>query len=179
MAVVADLGECVLDHGCDHPMLVGGHAGNMPLLDQVGRDPRRRRRVGVATVQPLAWITPALRAEVYGSENPAIGHGSEPMHSPGMDLFPEDLRTGLDVRTDLMEAGNPSVWRGQRVQGTSTVYVDGQPVHRYLNCEEITPNGVLGAPHPGSAEVGRRLVEHMVAVGARVVEWLRRVDTRG
>jgi creatinine amidohydrolase len=95
------------------------------------------------------------------------------MQSLGMYLFPED------VRPDLMEAGNPPVWNGQRVQGTSTVYVDGQPVHLYLNYEEITANGVLGDPRLGSAEAGRRLVEHMVAVGARVVEWFRGVDTRG
>ena len=172
-AVVADLAECVFDHGCDHLMFVCGHAGNMPLLEEVGRDIRRRRGVRVATVSPLAWITPQLRAEVYGSEHPNTGHGSEPMQSLGMYLFPED------VRSDLIEPGNAPKWRGERVQGTSTVFVDGQPVHMYLNYEEITPNGVLGDPRLGSAEAGRRIVEHLVAVGVRMVDWFRGQDTKG
>lgn len=42
----------------------------------------------------------------------------------------------------------------------------------------IAPNGVVGDPRLGSAEAGRRLVEHMVAAGVSVVRWFSKLDTR-
>lgn len=173
--VLEDMVDCLIPFGIDHIMFVCGHKGNLPILEHLARDIRRKHGLRVATIEPLGWLTPDVLTEMYGTPNPQVGHGSDPMQSLAMHLFPED------VRTDLAEPGTSASWRGFTIKGTAAI-VNGQPLHLYPMMDEVTEanggNGVLGDPNLASAERGRILFERFVAIGVEMVRTFANIDTR-
>jgi hypothetical protein len=93
-----DICDGFLRFGLDHLLFICGHKGNMPILEQVGRRMRETHRLRVATIEPWSWLTPTFRREAYGNEKVSIGHGSDPMGSLAMALYPEDVRKDLLAR---------------------------------------------------------------------------------
>lgn len=169
--VVLDVLDGLLRHGLDHIVLVCGHKGNMSTLEQVARIVRKKHGVRLVTVEPLTWNDAALRRELYKTDKPPTGHGSDPMCSIAIELFPED------VRMDLAEEGHPYEFWGLPLGGGSGAKFEGYPVSVYSDWNEVAPNGVIGDPFIANAEVGRRVVEHMIDVGVRFVSWFKDQDT--
>lgn len=170
-AVLLDVADGLLRHGLDHIVFVCGHKGNMGVLEQVAREIRESQGIRTVTVEPLTWNDAALRRELYQTQTPATGHGSDPMCSIAMELFPDD------VRMDLAEKGYTRDFWGLPM-GASNLMFDGLPVTIYNDWHETAPNGVVGDPFIASPEVGKRVVERMVDVGVRFVEWFAQQDTR-
>ena len=123
-------------------------------------------------MEPWSWLTPAFRREAYGNEKVSIGHGSDPMGSLAMALYPED------VRRDLLELGQPPAFAGVPFKSSSHLEVDGVPAFLYLDFDEVTPNGVMGDPRVSSPEVGKKILDHVVQIGARFVELFAKLPTR-
>lgn len=174
-AILEDLTDCLVRFGIRHIMLVCGHKGNLPILEQFGRAFRLKHGLRIATIEPLGWLGPQLLEEIYGTPAPAIGHGSDPMQSLAMYLFPED------VRLDLMEPGTRGTWQGLSVKGTAAD-VGGHTMHLYLTMEELTEstgsNGVLGDPTLASAERGEKIFKRLVEIGVSMIEAFARIDPR-
>jgi creatinine amidohydrolase len=158
--------------GLDHLLFVCCHRGNLPIIEQVGRRLRETHRLRTATIEPWAWATPAFKQAAYGSEAVSTGHGSEPMGSLAMALYPDE------VRPDLVEAGHKPAFAGLPFQTTSQATFEGVPVHVYLDYDEMTPNGVAGDPKLSSAEIGRRLLDHVVEIGTKFVRQFAAMPTR-
>jgi creatinine amidohydrolase len=148
------------------------HKGDMPILEQVGRRLRETHRLRVATIEPWSWLTPAFRRAAYGDEKVSIGHGSDPMGSLAMALYPED------VRKDLLESGQPPAFAGVPFKSSSQVEFEGVPAFVYLDFDEVTENGVMGDPKVSSPEVGRKLLEHVTEIGSRFVRLFAKMPTR-
>jgi creatinine amidohydrolase len=170
--ILEDHLECLLRFGLDHIIFVCGHKGNLPILEQLGRKIRLTHKLRVATMEPLGWCGTAWKQQVYGDANVQTGHGSDPMQSLAMSLFPDE------VRLDLVEPGNKPVWQNLRFQGTATTFVDEHPWHLYLDYDELTPNGVIGDPTLASAAVGAQTFDYLVEIGCKVVRQFAQIDTR-
>lgn len=171
--ILEDHLDCLLRFGLDHIMFVCGHKGDLPILEQLGRKVAATHGLRVATMEPIAWFTEEWKREVYGKEKAWTGHGTDPMMSLGMHLFPQE------IRLDLVEAGPArSSWNGQPFVGTATTNTDGHAWHMYLDYQELTPNGVLGDHTLASAEVGRRTIDRFVEIGIKVVNRFAEIPTR-
>lgn len=175
MLLLEDLTDGLVRFGIDHIMLVCGHKGNLPILEHFGRKFRVKHGLRVATIEPLGWLGPDIYEEVYGTRTPPIGHGSDPMQSLCMYLFPDD------VRLDLVEEGTAASWNGLPFKGTATT-VNGYTMHLYVNMDEVTEkaggNGVVGDPTLASAERGRVLFNRLVEIGVAMIEKFAEMDTR-
>ena len=170
--LLEDLCEGFLRFGLDHLLFVCGHKGNMPILEQVGRRLRETHRVRVATIEPWSWLTPTFRREAYGSEHVSIGHGSDPMGSLAMALHPED------VRLDLLEPGGSPKFAKVPFKSSSQIDFEGVPAFVYLDFDEVAANGVMGDPHVSSSDIGRKILDHIVEIGARFVQVFAEMPTR-
>jgi creatinine amidohydrolase len=170
--ILEDHLDCLLRFGLDHIMFVCGHKGDLPILEQLGRKIRVEHKLRVATMEPIAWFTEDWKREVYGVDKPWTGHGTDPMQSFAMHLYPEE------VRMDLLQPGNKPVWNDQTFQGTAATFTEGNIWHMYLDYNELTPNGVIGDVTLPSAEVGRRTLDRLLAIGSKVVRRFAEIDTR-
>jgi creatinine amidohydrolase len=170
--LLLDICEGFLRFGLDHLLFVCGHDGNAPIIEQVARRLRETHRLRTSMIQPWAWVTPAFKQAAYGDEEACTGHGSDPMGSMAMALFPED------VRPDLREIGTSATFGGLYFRTSSQADFEGVTVHVYLDFDEVTANGVMGDPALSSAEVGRKLLEHVVEIGSKFVRQFAKMSTR-
>jgi creatinine amidohydrolase len=170
--LLEDLCDGFLRFGLDHLLFLCCHKGNMPILEQVGRRLRETHRLRVATIEPWSWMTPAFRKDAYGSEKASLGHGSDPMGSLAMALYPED------VRRDLLELGGAPEFAGVPFKSSSQVDIDGVPAFVYMDYDEVTRNGVMGDPRLSSPEIGKKVLDHVVQIGVHFVEMFAKMPTR-
>lgn len=170
--LLQDISDGFLRFGLDHLLFICCHKGNLPIIEQVGRRLRESHRLRTATIEPWAWMTPAFKRAAYGSETVHIGHGSDPMGSLAMALYPDE------VRKDLIEAGRPPEFGGLPFRTSSQAEFEGVPVYTYLDFDEVTANGVMGDPKLSSAEVGRKLLDHVVKIGSAFVRQFAGMPTR-
>ncbi len=171
-AVLLDTLDGFLRFGLDHLVFVCGHHGNMPILEQVARGVKEDYGIRMATIEPLSWLGQPFLRQLYGVPDAVTGHGSDPMTSLALHLFPDD------VRMDLAQPGHLAAYQDLPLAGMSTLSLNGVPVNLYLDTEEIAPNGVLGDVRHASAEVGRLCFERMVELGTRFIAWFATLDTR-
>lgn len=173
-AVVEDAIVAFLDHGIEHLLILNGHTTNAPLIDHTVRRIRSERGVSVASINLWQSIPDTLWKELYGpSVSAARGHGGDPVTSVYMHLFPDLLRP---------DHARPSVRSkafGLPTGGVSNVQFEGMSIQIPLNCDEVNPDGMMGGdPSLASAEIGKRLVDHLVGFCARFVDHMRRCDMR-
>jgi creatinine amidohydrolase/Fe(II)-dependent formamide hydrolase-like protein len=94
------------------------------------------------------------------------------MGSMAMALFPGD------VRMDLRESGSTPAFGGLPFRTSSQADFGGVTVHVYLDFDEVTVNGVMGDTTLSSAEVGRKLLDHVVEIGSKFVHEFAGMPTR-
>jgi creatinine amidohydrolase len=170
-AVMYDVVVSFLDHGLDHLVFLCGHNGNMPILDQVARRVRREYGVRLGCIEPFRLFSPATMAEAYGRPGVGIGHGSDPITSFNMHLFPDD------VRLDLTEPENLTTYEDLVVRGSTQVALGDVGGHIYFDTMDLAPNGVMGDVSIFDAEAGGKLLAHIVDNGVRFVEMFKNHDT--
>ncbi len=171
-ALLFDILDGFIRYKLDHFVFVCGHKGNMPIIEQVARSIKERFGIRLATIEPFSWLTQDYLRNLYGNDNIQTGHGSDPMTSIAMYLFPED------VRMDLVEKGNSGIFAGYAIKGMSMINFEGFHAYIYCDTEEIAENGILGDPSLASPEVGRQCIEYIVNLGSRFVNWFKQQDTR-
>ena len=158
LAVVADIAESVLGHGCRRIVLLNGHGGNVGSLDVVasrlGQAWRGRARIAAVTYFHLV----ASRAtEFRQSAAGGMGHACEFETSLQLVLHPElvDMAAAITCYPTL-----PSPRQSTDLFGTSVV-------RSYHDFRDLSPSGVLGDPSLASADTGETIlrvcVEELVA----------------
>jgi creatinine amidohydrolase len=170
--LLQDICDGFLRFGLDHLIFVCCHNGNLPIIEQVARRLRETHRLRTATIEPWSWVTPAFKRVAYGNETAGTGHGSDPMGSMAMALFPGD------VRMDLRESGSTPAFGWLPFRTSSQADFEGVTVHVYLDFDEVTVNGVMGDTTLSSAEVGRKLLDHVVEIGSKFVHEFAGMPTR-
>ncbi|HEX5164337.1 MAG TPA: creatininase family protein [Thermomicrobiales bacterium] len=171
-AVMYDVVVSFAEQGLDHLVFLCGHNGNMPILDQVARRVRREYGIRMGCIEPFRLFSGATMAEAYGKPGVAIGHGSDPIMSFNMFLFPDDCRQ------DLTEAENLNQYDGMTIRGSTNVALGDVAGHIYFDTLDIAPNGVMGDVSNFDAEAGGKLLAHVVDKGVEFVNIFKQHDTR-
>ncbi|WP_291298394.1 creatininase family protein [Elioraea sp.] len=174
-ALLEDTLDSLMGHGLDRVLIVNGHSGNNPTIDEVTRGIKRRGGALVPCLhiwRALAAKWPAFAGDVAkpppGALGP-IGHGADPVWSVALALFPELCRP------DLM-AGPvpPPPVLGLKVTGFGAIRFEDVEVTVPLEIDDIAPSGVSGAnPAFGNAETGARAATWLAETGARLIAHLR------
>lgn len=169
--VMYDVTVSFLDHGLDHVVFLCGHNGNMPILDHVARRVRREYGVRLGCFEPFRLFSSAALNEAFDQEGKVMGHGSDPIMSFNMHLFPND------VRLDLVEEENLTKYEGLTIRGATQVALGDVAGHIYFDTLDLAPNGVMGDVAGFDAEAGRKLLDHIVDKGVEFVELFKTHDT--
>jgi creatinine amidohydrolase len=169
-AVLRDIADNFLDHGLTRLVILNGHSGNAPLIEQVTRAIRSDTGVVVPSINLWRVQTAEVWAEAYGVPNKqGFGHGAEPVVSVYAHLFPALMRP------DATEAPrNGKRFMGFETAGMAGVKFHGIDVAMPLDVTDITDNGITGGdPGMMSAEAGQRIAAHIVAFAADFVAAFR------
>jgi len=161
--VLRDFADNFLDHGLNRLVILNGHSGNAPLIDQVTRGIRRETGVVVPSINLWRLHTPQLWTQAYGvPPNKGFGHGAEPVGSVYAHLFPDA------TRPDLAEApANGKPFMGFETAGFGAVRFRGLDIAMPLDVTDLTDNGIAsGDPTMCSPEAGRLIAEHIVTTSA-------------
>lgn len=167
-AVLEDILESLIAMGARRFLVLCGHKGNMLTIEHVARDLLRESGIRIAVAEPWTWFTPAVCQRIYGTEKPAIGHGSDPFTSLGLSLYEDRMRL------DLVEAQKRSTWEGIRLLNPGTAVLDEAevPFRLFLDMDEITSNGVLGDATIASPEIGEQLFSHVIEKTISIINYL-------
>lgn len=171
-AILEDHLDCLLRFGLDHIMFVVGHRGDLPIVEHVARKVRAQHHLRVASMEPLAWYDDEWKRHVYTTTAPHTGHGTDPMQSLAMYLYPDE------VRLDLIQPGNEPAWRARPFRGTSDTFTEEHVWHLYLNYDEVSANGVVGDVTLPNANIGQRTMTHLIDIGCQIVREFAKVPTR-
>ncbi len=169
-AVLRDFADNFLDHGLTRLVILNGHSGNAPLIEQVARAIRRDTGVVVPSLNLWRLQTPEIWTKAYGVPAAQVfGHGAEPVGSVYAHLFPHLVRPEAAERP-----GNGKRFMGFETAGMGGVKFRGIDVAMPLDVTDITDNGVTGGdPGRMSAASGEVIAEHIVSVAADFVAAFR------
>lgn len=172
--VLEDICENFLDHGLNRLLIFNGHTGNYPVIDQVIRRMRHERGVIVPCLNVWRTITPALWNELHPGIGPAaLGHGGDPLTSVYLHLFPE-----LVDAASLPAPETKKTFLGLPTSGLAAVKFEGVDVNVPLDVTDICDNGIAGGdPRRSSAEIGGRIVDHIVGYTVSLINHLRSIET--
>lgn len=171
-AVMYDVVVSFLEHGLDHLVFLCGHNGNMPILDHVARRVRREFGIRLGCFEPFRLFSPATLAEAYGRQGVTTAHGSDPITSFNMYLYPDDVRLDLVEREDLNN------YEEMTVRGSTQVALGDVAGHIYFDTKDLAPNGVMGDVSIFDAAAGGKVLNHVVDKGVEFVEIFRSHNTR-
>lgn len=174
-AVLEDMAVNFLDHGLDRIVILNGHSGNAPLIDQVQRKLRSERRVIVPAIHLWRAIPETLWTELYGEKAAAAkGHGADPLTSVAMHLIPDQMRPDL-----AEEPGAFGRMLGLPTSGLAAVRFEGVDISVPVNVTDHTSSGITGGdPRLAAPEKGARIVAHLVALAAQLMRHLKTAETR-
>ena len=163
-AVLAELLGALHRHGVRRIVVVNGHGGSIPAIEEATR--RLRERTGQVVPALHLWrVVTGLLPEL-GADPRAAGHGGNPVLSAALHLLPELCRPEL-----LAPRGPAGTLLGLPVSGfNSATLPDGTEIALPTTIDEIAPGGVAAAdPRGCSAELGARLVARLAESGAALL----------
>lgn len=173
--VLEDMCENFLSHGIDHLVIFNGHSGNFPLIDQTIRKIRQEWGVIIPCLNVWRLITPEKWKEFHPDiGTKAFGHGSDPLTSVYMHLFPELVREDLIVKPndkfgDLL---------GLPTAGLNAVKFQGVDINVPVDITDRCDNGIAGGdPTHSSAEVGEKIADYIVEFTTAFLNHFSQADT--
>lgn len=161
--VVRDALDCVLAGGFGRVLIVNGHGGSVPAVEEAQR---------AAAPRPVPalhiWRVASSWHAEFGGGAESLGHGGDPVASVALHLLPELCRPER-----LAPRQPPGALLGQPVAGFGAVRVAGVEFNLATPVELVGPGGVQ-APDPrgASAERGARIVERLAEAGAEMLRAL-------
>jgi len=172
--VLTDILDNFLDHGLSRLVILNGHSGNYPLIDQVIRQVRNERDIIVPCINLWRSIPDELWKELHGDfGKSAFAHGGDPVTSTYLHFFPDLMR--MDQITIDEQFGS---MLGLPTSGLAGVKFNGIEVGMPVNVDDHCSNGIAnGDPHRSSPEKGARIASHLVKFCTEFVEHFRSVDT--
>ncbi len=168
--VLRDVADNFLNHGLTRLVILNGHSGNAPLIDQVARAIRADTGVVVPSINLWRLQTAELWQAAYGVPgNQGFGHGAEPVSSVYRHFFPHLVRTDL---AEPREAARN--FMGFPVTGMAGIRFRGIDVAMPLDVTDLSGNGITGGdPTMASAQAGAIVAEHIVDTVAAFVAAFR------
>mgnify|MGYP002738188421 CR=1 FL=1 len=167
--VVYDSVASMLKHGFTRVLIINNHSGNNALVAEVAERVRQTFGRIVASI-PL----PSVMKEITQTNHPDAmklhGHGGEPGVSIRTYLTPEAMRP------DLYEPHEPIRHNGLTFAG-SNVKTAGVTWNFYLNYHETNVHGGSGDGSHPSAELGKQILEEMIAAGVEIVRTFSTLET--
>jgi len=173
-AVFEDVCANFLDHGINRLVVLNGHSGNYPLIDNSIRKLKMERRVWIPCINLWRIMTAKEWKEFHGERGTAaFGHGGDPMTSVYLHMHPELMRMDLAGAIERKEV------LGLPTSGLNAVRFRGVDVNVALDIDDICDNGIAGGdPLAASAEIGGRIVDHVVGFCVDFVGHFKTVDPK-
>lgn len=170
---LADILGNFLNHGFRRLVILNGHSGNYPLIDQVIREVREQHNLFVPCINLWRSFSPAVWSEVHGDfGGKAFAHGSDPMTSVYLHLFPDLTRMDLIARDE--EGGQ---MLGLPTAGLGAIRFQGIEIGMPVNVDDHCSNGIAGGdPTRSSAQKGEEFTTHLVKFCSDFIEHFRAVD---
>lgn len=171
-AVLEDICDNFLDHDLNRLVIMNGHSGNFPLIDQSIRKIKQECGVWIPCINLWRLITPEKWREFHGENNmKAFGHGSDPLTSVYLHLFPEL------VRMDLVEQVKKKQVLGLGTSGLNAVKFNGVDVNVPLDIDDICENGIAGGdPGLSSQSIGKEMVDYISDFCTKFIKYFRTVS---
>lgn len=154
--VAEDICTSLLEHGITKIIIVNGHAGNSAILDILCREIRREKNIMLGKIDLWQSLTPSFKAELYGEGVNPAGHGGEPLTSVMHYLQPDNMRMDL-----LSDSDRQQKWEAFDISHISKTKIQDLEVSMYFNMDEVTPQGVMGDPRIGNAEIGEKIIDRL------------------
>lgn len=163
-ALVSETLAALQEGGAARLLVVNGHGGNIPAIEDAQRHLQAARGL-VVPVLHLWRNAGAWHAELGGAPE-SLGHGGDPVASVALHLFP--------ALCDPAQLAPPAAPRGAvhgiPVSGFGTLRLADAEFGVPLHIGEIAPGGVQAAdPRSARAPRGARIVERLVAAGAEML----------
>jgi creatinine amidohydrolase len=171
-SLLLDICENFLDHGLRRLIILNGHGGNMPLIEQTAYQLKQKHRVWVPSINLWRSIT----AEKWQEFHPelgvsAFGHGGDPMTSMYLHLFPKLMRM------DLCEPAQRNDVLGLPTAGLNAIQFKGVNINVPLEVNDISDNGAIGGDaSKSSAEIGEKIVNYVVDLAVDFVRYFNNVN---
>jgi len=172
-AVLEDICDNFLSHGLDHILILNGHSGNYPLIDQSIRKIKMEKNIWIPCINLWRLMTPQKWTEFYGDQgSAAFGHGGDPLTSVYLHLFP-DL-----VRMDLVDIGEKKEVLGLPTSGLNAVKFNDVDINLAIDIDDICDSGIAGGnPAVSSADIGKKIVDHIVDTCVAFIRHFETVNT--
>lgn len=158
-AILTDMIENFTDHGINKIVILNGHSGNYPLIDQVIRKIKREKGLLI----PCLNIWRLIPAEMWKELHPemgakALGHGGDPLTSVYLHLFPELMRMDL-----LSKEDSKGEMLGLPTAGLAGVRFRDVEIALAVDVTDRCGNGIAGGdPAQSSAGKGEKIVSYLV-----------------
>ncbi|WP_339861510.1 creatininase family protein [Thalassospira alkalitolerans] len=165
-SILTDMIENFTDHGISKIIVLNGHSGNYPLIDQVIRKMKREKGLLI----PCLNLWRLIPADMWQELHPelgmkAFGHGGDPLTSVYLHLFPELMRMDL-----LSSEDKKGEMLGLPTAGLAGIRFQGNEVALAVDVTDRCANGVAGGePAQSSAEKGEKIVDYLVGYCADFV----------
>ena len=150
-----DVIDSLLKWGLHNFLFINGHAGNVPMVSQLGNDYLLRdNSLRFAQIDWWRYAQANCGTILKNNGYMAHGHASECGTSVMMYLYPES------VRTDKLLCSYPKVVNAKRYPN----------VMRYTPFNEFSDEGMIGDATLASAEKGKKIVDDCVE---KIIEFIR------
>jgi creatinine amidohydrolase len=167
--VIAEMVDSLHRNGLTRIIVINGHGGNVGPIAEVARELYLREQIVLPSLY-LWRIGYGLLPGILGGADKAAavaGHGSDPLTSIGLHLFPEL------IRKDLIPDGKPlkkDPVLDLQFTGLGTASFEGHEVAMPNEYDEVYNLGVAkGDPRLCSAETGVALTEKLTDICARFI----------
>jgi creatinine amidohydrolase len=155
--VIRDSLESLRAAGAGRLLVVSGHGGNIPAIEEAQRRFREAHGQVVPVLHLWREVTPLLAG--FGVPPETIGHGGNPVLGTALHLFPELCRPW-----ELAPRAEPAQLLGHPVSGFGTVRVGGVHLGVPVTIQEIAPGGTQAIDPRGATAVhGQHIVAALAA----------------
>ena len=155
-ALVTEILAALHEGGATRILIVNGHGGNIPAIEDAQRALRHNHGVIIPVLH--LWKTAGPWQVELGGDPKALGHGGDPVVSVGLHLRPDLCAPGK-----LAPRAAQAPFLGLPVSGFGTIRAEGVDFGVPIELPEIAPGGVQAAdPSTANPEHGARIVARFV-----------------
>lgn len=155
-ALVTEILTALHEGGATRILIVNGHGGNIPAIEDAQRALRHNHGVIIPVLH--LWKTAGPWQVELGGDPKALGHGGDPVVSVGLHLRPDLCAPGK-----LAPRAAQAPFVGLPVSGFGTIRAEGVDFGVPIELPEIAPGGVQAAdPSTANPEHGARIVARFI-----------------
>lgn len=150
--------------GARRVLIVNGHGGNIPPIEEAQRRIRHAHRLLVPALH--LWREAAVLLPGLGADPAATGHGGNPVLSVALHLLPESCRPDM-----LAPRAPGGMLLGEKVTAFGGVTLGGVTLGLPTSIDDIAPGGVQAAdPRGAGAALGARITGALVDAACAAIK---------